>query len=172
LVAYIVPNEQQATAVGAQSLAPLLRQFLKEKLPSYMVPSAYVLLESLPLTANGKVDRRALPAADPETDDIKEDYVAPRTPVEEELAAIWAKVLGRQEVGVHDNFFELGGHSLLATQLTSRIRDAFKVELPVRYLFEAPTVAMLARHIETICWAAKGADTNNSEGNEREDVEF
>jgi acyl carrier protein len=92
--------------------------------------------------------------------------------VEEELAAIWAKVLGRQEVGVHDNFFELGGHSLLATQLTSRIRDAFQVELPVRILFEAPTMAMLARHIETICWAAKGADTNNSEGNEREDVEF
>ena len=172
LVAYIVPNEQQVTAVGAQSLAPVLRQFLKEKLPSYMVPSAYVLLASLPLTPNGKVDRRALPAADPETDDIKEDYVAPRTPVEEELAGIWAKVLGRQEVGVQDNFFELGGHSLLATQLTSRIRDAFQVELPVRYLFEAPTVAMLARHIETICWAAKGADTNNSEGNEREDVEF
>jgi acyl carrier protein len=137
-----------------------------------MVPSAYVLLESLPLTPNGKVDRRALPAADPERNDIKEDYVAPRTPVEEELAAIWAKVLGREQVSVHDNFFELGGHSLLATQLTSRIRDAFKVELPVRYLFEAPTVAMLARHIETICWAAKGADTNNSEGNEREDVEF
>jgi acyl-CoA synthetase (AMP-forming)/AMP-acid ligase II/acyl carrier protein len=159
-------------AVRAQGCASLLRQFLKEKLPSYMVPSAYVLLESLPLTPNGKVDRRALPAADPERDDIKEDYVAPRTPVEEELAGIWAKVLGRQEVGVHDNFFELGGHSLLATQLTSRIRDAFKVELPVRYLFEAPTVAMLARHIETICWAAKGADTNNSEGNEREDVEF
>ncbi|HEY9901691.1 MAG TPA: amino acid adenylation domain-containing protein, partial [Candidatus Sericytochromatia bacterium] len=132
LVAYIVPNEQQAMAVGAQGIVPLLRQFLKEKLPSYMVPSAYVLLESLPLTPNGKVDRRALPAADPERDDIKEDYVAPRTPVEEELAGIWAKVLGRQEVGVHDNFFELGGHSLLATQLTSRIRDAFQVELPVR----------------------------------------
>jgi acyl carrier protein len=171
-VAYIVPNDQQATAVGPQGIVPLLRQFLKEKLPSYMVPSAYVLLESLPLTPNGKVDRRALPAADPERDDIKEDYVAPRTPVEEELAGIWAKVLGRQEVGVHDNFFELGGHSLLATQLTSRIRDAFQVELPVRILFEAPTMAMLARHIETICWAAKGLDTNNSEGNEREDVEF
>jgi amino acid adenylation domain-containing protein len=98
LVAYIVPNPTQiATAVRAQGCASLLRQFLKEKLPSYMVPSAYVLLESLPLTPNGKVDRRALPAADPERDDIKEDYVAPRTPVEEELAGIWAKVLGRQK---------------------------------------------------------------------------
>jgi acyl carrier protein len=92
--------------------------------------------------------------------------------VEEELARIWRQVLGRQQVGVHDNFFELGGHSLLATQLTSRIRDAFQVELPVRQLFEAPTVASLAKHIETICWAAKNRDTTSFVGNEREEVEF
>jgi acyl carrier protein len=166
LVAYIVPNKGQAPTSSQ------LRQFSKEKLPNYMVPSAYMMLEFLPLTPNGKVDRRVLPAVDTLSLDTKEDYVAPRTTVEEELARIWRQVLGKQQVGVHDNFFELGGHSLLATQLTSRIRDRFKVELPVRILFEAPTMAMLARHIETICWAAKGLDTNNSEGNEREDVEF
>ena len=166
LVAYIVPNKGQAPTSSQ------LRQFSKEKLPNYMVPSIYMMLEFLPLTPNGKVDRRVLPAVDTLSLNTKEDYVAPRTTVEEELARIWGQVLGKQQVGVHDNFFELGGHSLLATQLTSRIRDRFKVELPVRILFEAPTMAMLARHIETICWAAKGLDTNNSEGNEREDVEF
>jgi acyl carrier protein len=141
-----------------------------------MVPSTYVGLDSLPLTPNGKVDRRILPVVDTLSLDTKEDYVAPRTTVEEELAGIWAKVLGKQQVGIgigiHDNFFELGGHSLLATQLTSRIRDRFKVELPVRILFEAPTVAMLARHIEAICWAVKGLDTTTSEGNQREEVEL
>ena len=172
LVAYIVPNPSQISSVKAQGCASLLRQFLKEKLPSYMVPSAYVLLESLPLTPNGKVDRRALPAAAPERDDIKEDYVAPRTSVEKELVGIWAKVLGREQVGVHDNFFELGGHSLLATQLSSRIRDAFQVDLPVKTLFEASTVASLARYIETVCWAAKGVDATISTSNEREEVEF
>ncbi|MEW5861591.1 MAG: amino acid adenylation domain-containing protein, partial [Cyanobacteriota bacterium] len=166
LVAYIVPNPKQAPA------SINLRQFLKEKLPEYMVPSAYVMLESLPLTPNGKVDRRGLPAVDTLSFDIKEDYVAPRDRVEEALAEIWAKVLGKEQVGVHDNFFELGGHSLLATQLTSRIRDAFQIELSVRNLFESPTVASLARHIETMCWAAKGLDTASSKGNEREEMEF
>jgi amino acid adenylation domain-containing protein len=168
LVAYIVPNQDQAPTSSQ------LRQFLKEKLPGYMIPSAYAMLDSLPLTPNGKVDRRVLPAVDTLSLDTKEDYVAPRTTVEEELAGIWAKVLGKQQVGIgiHDNFFELGGHSLLATQLTSRIRDAFQVELPVRILFEAPTVATLARHIEAICWAAKNRDTTSPVGNEREEVEF
>jgi acyl carrier protein len=174
LVAYIVPNQEQASTAGPQGFAPLLRQFMKEKLPGYMVPSTYVGLDSLPLTPNGKVDRRILPVVDTLSLDTKEDYVAPRTTVEEELAGIWAKVLGKQQVGIgiHDNFFELGGHSLLATQLTSRIRDAFQVELPVRQLFEAPTVATLAKHIETICWAAKNRDTTSLVGNEREEVEF
>jgi amino acid adenylation domain-containing protein len=193
LVAYIVPNLEVGLDINAQantlgrSTKPTptnpksqiqnlksseLRQFLKDKLPSYMVPSAYVMLEFLPLTPNGKVDRRLLPEVDTLNVDIKDDRVAPRTPIEEELARIWAKILGKPQVSVYDNFFELGGHSLLATQLMSRIRDAFQVELPVRYLFEAPTVAMLAKHIETICWAAKGLNTTNSEGNEREDVEF
>jgi amino acid adenylation domain-containing protein len=166
LVAYIVPSQKQAPA------SINLRQFLKEKLPEYMVPSAYVMLESLPLTPNEKVDRRGLPAVDTLSFDIKEDYVAPRDRVEKALAEIWAKVLGKEQVGIHDNFFELGGHSLLATQLTSRIRDAFQIELSVRNLFESPTVASLARHIETMCWATKGLDNTNSTENEREEVEF
>ena len=166
LVAYIVPNQAQAPTSSD------LRQFVKEKLPGYMIPSAYVILESLPLTPNGKVDRRALPVPDTLSFDIKEDYVAPRTPVEEVLVGIWAKVLGRQQVGVHDNFFELGGHSLLATQLSSRIRDAFRVELSVRNLFEAPTVAHLARYIETMSWASMGLDSSRTTINEREEVEF
>ncbi|MCA1992516.1 MAG: non-ribosomal peptide synthetase, partial [Coleofasciculus sp. S288] len=181
LVAYIVPDNQHENPKsdsplvrgGIQNLKSSdLRQFLKEKLPQHMVPSAYVVLDSLPLTPNGKVNRRLLPAVDTLSLDPKENYVASRTPTEEELARIWAKILGKQQVGIHDNFFELGGHSLLATQLTSRIRDAFQVELPVHHLFEAPTVAMLARHIETICWAAKGQDTNRSSVTEREEVEF
>jgi amino acid adenylation domain-containing protein len=172
LVAYIVLNQEQASTVGVQGLTPLLREFLAEKLPQYMVPLAYVVLDSLPLTPNGKVERRLLPAVDILNLDIKEDYVAPRTAIEEELTRIWGKLLGKQQVGIHDNFFELGGHSLLATQLTSRIRDAFRVELPVSQLFETPTVAMLARQIEAICWATKGLDTTNSQGHEREDVEF
>ena len=153
LVAYIVPKQEQIPMENVQSFASLLRQFLKEKLPEYMVPRAYMVLESLPLTSNGKVDRHALPI--PETITFHNlDYVAPRSQVEELLAQIWAKVLGKEQVGVHDNFFELGGHSLLATQLTSRIRDTFQIDLPVRNLFEAPTVEQLARCIDTMYWTA------------------
>lgn len=171
LVAYIVPNQEQIPTQDVQSFASLLRQFLKEKLPEYMMPRAYVILESLPLTPNGKVDRRALPM--PDTISFNnQDYVPPRSQVEELLAQIWAKVLGKEQVGVHDNFFELGGHSLLATQLTSRIRDTFQIDLPVRNLFEAPTVEQLARYIDTMCWTAKGLDKGGTTSQEREDVEF
>ncbi|PHM11385.1 non-ribosomal peptide synthetase [Nostoc sp. 'Peltigera malacea cyanobiont' DB3992] len=139
LVAYVVPVEQSPTVLE-------LRQFLKAKLPEYMVPNAFVLLESLPLTSNGKVDRRALPK--PEIDStLLEKYVAPRTPIEEMLTQIWAQVLRLERVGIHDNFFEVGGHSLLATQLLSRIRTSFKVELALRELFARATVAELAQSI-------------------------
>ncbi|WP_255512230.1 non-ribosomal peptide synthetase [Aerosakkonema funiforme] len=148
------------------------REFAKQKLPDYMVPSVFVMLKSVPLTSNGKVDRTALPTVDTLSFNIEENYIAPRTSVEEVLVKIWAKVLGRQQLGVQDNFFELGGHSLLATQLTSRIRDAFQIDLPVRILFEAPTVASLARYIETMSWAAKNLDSSNSTTNDREEVEF
>ncbi|MCW5315483.1 amino acid adenylation domain-containing protein [Nostoc sp. KVJ3] len=140
LVAYVVPQTEQSPTVQQ------LRQFLKAKLPEYMMPSALVLLESLPLTPNGKVDHRALPK--PELDStLRELYVAPRTPTEEILVQIWAQVLKVEQVGIHDNFFELGGHSLLATQLVSRIRNVFKVELPLRELFARATVAQLAQVI-------------------------
>jgi acyl-coenzyme A synthetase/AMP-(fatty) acid ligase len=142
LVAYVV-LEHGAGASGNE-----LRSFLKAKLPEYMVPSAVVFLESLPLTSNGKLDRKALPVPDQIRSDATEKFVAPRTPMEETLANIWAKVLGFERVGVHDNFFDLGGHSLLGTQVMSRAREALQVDLPLRILFEAPTVAELALRIE------------------------
>ncbi|MBR8838801.1 MAG: amino acid adenylation domain-containing protein [Stigonema ocellatum SAG 48.90 = DSM 106950] len=126
-----------------------LRRFLQKKLPEYMVPSAFVLLESLPLTPNGKIDRRALPKPDRDST-LVEKYVAPSTPVEEMLAQIWVQVLRVKQVGIHDNFFELGGHSLLATQLLSHIRNIFKLELPLRSLFAAPTVAEFAQQIKQL----------------------
>jgi acyl carrier protein len=130
-------------------LIPQLRSYLEQKLPDHMIPSAFMVLEALPLTPNGKVDRRKLPALDW----VKRDWgsdAAPRSPLEQKLANIWAELLGLKRVGIHDNFFQLGGHSLLATQLTSRIRDAFGVELPLRSVFEAPEVVSLAKVIEEL----------------------
>jgi hypothetical protein len=112
-----------------------------------MVPSLFVTLQTLPLLPGGKVDRRALPAPGPGKLEQEETFVAPRTPVEEVLADIWAAVLQLERVGVHDNFFELGGHSLLATRVLARVRAALQVDLPLRALFEAPTVAGLAMAI-------------------------
>ncbi|MFP2897315.1 phosphopantetheine-binding protein, partial [Corallococcus sp. 4LFB] len=112
-----------------------------------MVPSAVVVLPALPLTTNGKVDRKALPAPDLAGSDPRE-YVAPRTPTEQRLAELWQELLGVKRVGAHDHFFDLGGHSLLATQALSRIRQAFTVELPLRRLFESPTLDAVARLID------------------------
>jgi len=106
-----------------------------------MVPAAFVPLERLPLTPNGKVDRRALPPPDGTRPDGDDGFVAPRTPIEGVVAEIWAQVLGLERVGVRDNFFDLGGHSLLATQVIARLRGTFQIDLPLRSLFEAPTVA-------------------------------
>ncbi|MCA1567668.1 MAG: condensation domain-containing protein [Acidobacteria bacterium] len=142
LVAYVV------SAPHAPGQARELRGFLKKRLPEYMLPSVFVFLDALPLTPSGKVNRRALPA--PESCDARatEEYSAPRTPVEEILTEIWAEVLKLSRVGVDDNFFESGGHSLLATQLMSRVRQVFRIELPLRRLFERPTPAELAESIE------------------------
>jgi acyl carrier protein len=109
-----------------------------------MIPAVFVSVAALPLTPSGKVNRRALPAPNQNEAEAPNEYVAPRTPVEAKLAEIWATILQRERVGVTDNFFELGGHSLVATQLISRVRSAFKVELPLRYLFDGPTIAELA----------------------------
>ena len=141
LVAYIVTDQQAAPSI------PELRSFLKQKLPDYMVPSAFIQLDALPLLASGKVDRRALPAPD-RTRPEMEGFVAPRTPIEESVANIWADVLGLEQVGINDNFFVLGGHSLLITQVISRLRESFKTELPIRCMFDAPTVAGLAQVID------------------------
>ncbi|CAA9395669.1 Polyketide synthase modules and related proteins [uncultured Microcoleus sp.] len=141
-------NPLQAKA--ARKLVPQLQAYLAEKLPEYMVPSAFVVLESLPVTANGKVDRLALPAPQPIKLEWAGGYVAPQTSIEEVLVKIWAEVLGIKRVGIRDNFFELGGHSLLATQLVSRVRDAFAVELPLRRVFEAPTIAELSKIVESL----------------------
>lgn len=150
LVAYFVAAQEPAFTLSK------LRSFLEEKLPDYMIPSTFVKLEAMPLTPNGKVDRRALPDPDTFQRNLEGDFVAPRTPIEETLADIWAEILGLEKVGVCDNFFELGGHSLLATRVISRLREAFRVDLPLRNLFEAPTVASLAERIEAIRWAAQG----------------
>ncbi|MEG4228485.1 amino acid adenylation domain-containing protein [Microcoleus sp. N9_B2] len=141
-------NPLQAKA--ARKLVPQLQAYLAEKLPEYMIPSAFVVLESLPVTANGKVDRLALPAPEPIKLEWAGSYVAPQTSVEEVLVKIWAEVLGIKRVGIRDNFFELGGHSLLATQLVSRVRDAFAVELPLRRVFEAPTIGELSKIVESL----------------------
>jgi amino acid adenylation domain-containing protein len=146
LVAYIVAQEQ----LDHEQVVSDLRGFVRAKLPAYMVPSAFVALEAMPLTPNGKVDRSALPVPGHTSAELEGKSEAARTPTEELLAGIWSEVLDVKEVSVHDNFFDLGGHSLLATVLISRIRNAFHMELPLHVLFEAPTLAELAEQIEAM----------------------
>ncbi|WP_295615448.1 non-ribosomal peptide synthetase [Chamaesiphon sp. GL140_3_metabinner_50] len=141
-------NPLQAKAT--QKLVPQLQSYLAQKLPEYMLPSAFVILESLPLTANGKIDRRALKALHDPIEMRSDRYIAPRTSIERALANIFSEVLGLKRVGIYDNFFELGGHSLLATQLVSRVRDALQVELPLRSVFEASTIDRLATVVESL----------------------
>ncbi len=147
LAAYVVPRAVE----GAEGLSvDGLRSALAARLPEYMIPAAFVVLEALPLTPNGKVDRQAL-AALARTAAMREgeaEHAAPRTPVEEVLAGIWADVFERERVGVHERFADLGGHSLLAIQIIARAREAFQVEVPLRSIFEAPTVAGLAERVE------------------------
>ncbi len=149
LVAYFVP--------AGEVTAGELRDYLKERLPEFMVPSAFVTLQALPLNANGKVDRKALPAPDAAlAADV--EFVAPRTTTEELLAGLWASLLSVPRVGVHDNFFQLGGHSLLATQLVSRILETFGVKLPLRKVFERPTLAGLALEVEVAVRSDQGVE--------------
>lgn len=143
LVAYVVPAEGGKDADSDQ-----LRVFLREKLPDYMIPSAFVTLDALPMTPNGKVDRRALPALSLDQLAQRAEYVAPRTPEEQTIAAICAEVLNLERVGLHDNFFDLGGNSLIATRLVFQLQEHFQVKLPLVRLFEMPTIAGLAKAVE------------------------
>lgn len=140
LMAYMVPDEQP-TSLGE------LQDFLSMWLPEYMIPKAIALLEALPMTPNGKIDRRALSSPDETRPAVDTSFVAPRTATEEALAVIWHEVLGLSQIGVHDNFFELGGHSLLATQVLSRVHENFTIDLPLRCFFESPTVARFAARV-------------------------
>ena len=142
LVGYVILKPGMSATVSE------LRQFLREQLPDYMLPSAFVFLDSFPLTANKKIDRKALPAPDQERPDLEVGFVAPRSPVEQELAQIWGTLLKLDRVGVQDNFFDLGGHSLLAAQVISRLNQAFRVNLPLRTIFDAATIAQLAEKVE------------------------
>ena len=155
LAAYLVP------AKGELPGREELRELLRARLPEYMCPALFVSLPALPLTPNGKVDRQALaelrPAEERGGEARSAAFAAPRTPIEEQLAAIWRQLLGRERVGIDDSFFDLGGHSLLATQAMSRVRNTFAVELPLRTLFEAPTIAGLAREIESVRGPAPSA---------------
>ncbi|HEY0079201.1 MAG TPA: amino acid adenylation domain-containing protein [Pyrinomonadaceae bacterium] len=145
IVAYLVSEVSEADGAGEARRLGEIKERLSQRLPHYMMPQAYVWLEELPLTPNGKIDRKRLPA--PASERADEEFAAPRNQIEEILSGIWESVLGAERVGIHDNFFDLGGHSLLATQITSRIQEAFQVKLPLRRLFETPTVAGLAAHV-------------------------
>ena len=155
LTAYVIPNRATSDPatngdmlqVTAKSLEPELKTVLAQQLPEYMRPSEFIFLYAFPLTPNGKVDRSALPRPSQSRPELVGLYAAPRNDVEEQLAKIWAGILKRERVGVNDNFFELGGHSLLATQVLSRIREHLKVELPLRKMFELPTIAGLATEV-------------------------
>jgi hypothetical protein len=143
LIAYVVPKEN---ATGAAVEAEW-RRFLELHLPDYMVPPVFVRLEVLPLTASGKVNRLALPSPGPSPRVNAAAPVPPRNATERAIAEIWTEVLERGEVGIHDNFFQLGGHSLIATRVMSRMAKAFQVDLPVRVIFETPTIAGLAGRV-------------------------
>ncbi|MEH2169732.1 MAG: amino acid adenylation domain-containing protein [Nostoc sp.] len=166
LVAYVVPDPENNPTIGD------LRRFLAEKLPNYMIPAAFVTLDALPLNANGKVDRFALPVPDTARPELESAFVAPSTPTEQILADIFAKVLEVEQVGVHDNFFELGGHSLLATQLVAQLLKTFEVEVTVVDLFEAPTVTGLAERIEKMQTLEKLSSLPLEMVEEREEIEI
>ena len=141
LVAYVVSDG------GATISTPSLRAFIRDRLPAHMVPAVFVYLDALPLMTNGKLDRKALPAPDLSREDLETECILPRTPLEESVAGMWSEILGIEQLGVHDNFFDLGGHSLLAMRLVARVRQELQVELPLRDVFEAPTVAGLVKRL-------------------------
>ena len=152
LVAYVVPREHSVLA------ATELRSYLKEKLPEYMIPSSFVVLEALPLMPNGKADRNALPPPDGTRPPLTKDFVSPRTEIEELIAQTWREVLKIDNVGIYDSFFELGGHSLLAVQIVARLQEAFHKEIHLGVLFDAPTIAELTIELERIIREGHGPE--------------
>jgi amino acid adenylation domain-containing protein len=143
IIGYVVRKE------GAEASDKEIKEYVRGRLPDYMVPGEIIILEKMPLTANGKLDRKALPEFDGKRPDLESSFVPPRTEMESSLAEIWAKTLGIDKIGVNDHFFDLGGHSLLATQVVSRVRDLYEIEVPLAWFFSnQPTIAMLAKLIE------------------------
>ena len=142
LAGYYVPHP------AIQCAPEELRDFLKARLPEYMVPVAFVMLDALPLSPNGKVDRKALPSPEQYRPELAPNYAAPSNPTEQMLADIWARSLRLERVGVNDNFFDLGGHSLLIVQLHVRLCEALKIKLPIVKLFQYPTVSSFAAHLD------------------------
>ena len=165
LVAYVVANSSENLKIND------LRSSIAEKLPKYAIPSAFVMLDELPLNHNGKVDRQALPAPDTARPELEAEFVAPGTAIEQTLAEIFAQVLEVEQVGIHDDFFDLGGHSLLATQLVAKLLKTFEAEVSIVDLFEASTVAALAERIgkmQTLEKISAPAQMNE----EREEIEI
>jgi acyl carrier protein len=141
LVAYVVASHESTPTFSE------LRSFLKEKLPDYMIPSAFVYPDALPITPHGKVDRRALPAPEQSRSELEAVYVAPQSEVERIIAEVWQQVLRIEQVGMHDNFFDLGGHSLLLIQIHNKFQELFKKEIPIADIFRYPTIKALAGHL-------------------------
>jgi len=155
LVAYVITHSELTT--------DQLRSYIRSVLPDYMLPAAFMVLNDLPLLANGKLNRAELPAPD-WSRDSNQEFVPPGTATEKRLASIWSDVLGVDQIGVHDDFFELGGHSLMAAQLVSRITDAMQIGLPLRRLFDSPTIAELAEHVDALQWALQASQQDDTTG--------
>ena len=170
LVAYIVPQRDDLSSLSKEgeltssagelfsilkgdtlpALTEDLRNHLIRSLPDYMIPAFFVYVDQIPLTLNGKIDRKALPTPDLTLRQVEDEYTAPQTTIEHDLCRIWSEILKIEKVGIHDNFFKLGGHSLLATQVISRIRHTYNVDIPLRALFEHPTIAVLSKIVESL----------------------
>ena len=167
LVAYLVAHPQSVAA----PIPSELRQFLQQKVPDYFLPAAMVVLPAIPLTPNGKIDRKSLPEPDSASLQLQTSFVPPTTPTEITLAQIWIQVLRIDRIGTNDDFFELGGHSLLATQVISRARQAFAIDISLQSLFEQPTIAGLASRIDTSIWFKAGSQ-DSAEVDEMEEIEI
>jgi acyl carrier protein len=146
-----------------------LRDFAMQTFPSYMVPQAILILQRMPLTPSGKIDRKALLAHEDLLSGRTQAYVAPGNPVQQTMAELWSELLNVEKVGIHDDFFEAGGHSLLATRLVSHIRRAFDVEIPLRSLFESPTISQISELVQSIKWASGRIESDLPPG-EREEI--